>query len=137
MSDWIFLNKHRCRVVAPTVPQQYISDDSYGFTGLFRFNLGGRLLRCLASDGMGWQHVSVSEEFSPKPPPWEIMCKVKDLFFEPEDVVVQFHPAKSQYVNMAKGCLHLWRSLSAEFPTPPSLMVGFRNAREMREYYAK
>ena len=54
------------------------------------------------------------------------MCQVKDLFWEEEEVVVQFHPKKSEYVNMHEGCLHLWRSTEKEFPTPPSILVGYR-----------
>lgn len=41
-------------------------------------------------------------------PSWESMCFVKDLFWMPEECVVQFHPPESQYVNVAQ-CLHLWK----------------------------
>ena len=124
MADWEFLNKHRCRVVGPTVPEQYVSDDSFGFNGMFRFSLDGHLIRCVVSDGMGWQHVSVSIEYSHKCPTWEMMCKIKELFWEPENVVVQYHPRKSEYVNFHPGCLHMWRLLNKSMPTPPSIMVG-------------
>lgn len=70
-----------------------------------------------------WQHVSVSR--GDRFPTWEEMCMVKDLFFDEEEVVVQFHPRKSQYVSLAKNCLHLWRlNDGREFPTPPSILVG-------------
>jgi hypothetical protein len=49
---------------------------------------------------------------------------VKDLFWELEDWVVQFHPAQSEYVNHHPGCLHLWRPLVEKLPTPLAIMVG-------------
>lgn len=122
MSDWNFLNKHRLRT------GQFASDESFGFNGAFQFRVAGenRTLRVIASDGMDWQHVSVSFGAVRGTPSWEVMCKVKELFWEPEDWVVQFHPAESEYVNMHHGCLHLWRCLNAEQPKPNSIMVGFK-----------
>ncbi len=132
MSDFDFLNKHRVR------QGFYGSDPSDGFNGMFEFAIPGeaRRIRCLASDGSGlegtplessakWQHVSVS--FGPNAkssPSWELMCRIKDLFWEPEDVVVQFHPRASKYVNFHPHCLHLWRSLDEKQPEPPSIYVG-------------
>ena len=104
------------------------SDDSYGFNGAFMFQVPGeaRAVFCIASDELGWQHVSVSfGKGSSKTPSWDVMCYIKDLFWEPEDVVVQFHPAKSDYVNVHAGCLHMWRCIDGrQQPTPPSIMVG-------------
>jgi hypothetical protein len=37
------------------------------------------------------------------------MCFVKGLFWDDEDVAIQFHPAKSEYVNFHPFALHLWR----------------------------
>ena len=121
MSDWKFLNAHRAR--HPLFPN---TDASWGFTGIFAFALPGeaRQIRCIASDGIGWQHVSVSFVKNSKAPSWELMCRIKDLFWEDEDVVIQIHPAKSTYVNNHPGCLHLWRSLEAPQPLPPTVAVG-------------
>lgn len=119
MSDFAFLNKFRVR----TGPAA--SDDRFGFTGFFRLEREGRKVKVIASDGGGWQHVSVSLADSAFTPTWAIMCWVKDLFWEPEDVVVQFHPRASDYVNHHPGCLHLWRCTDGrEFPTPPAFFVG-------------
>lgn len=118
MSDWNYINKFRER------EGRFGSDDSYGMNGLFRFPKFGKKIKVIASDGMGWQHVSVSLHGENATPSWEVMCWIKELFFEPEDWVVQFHPAKSQYVNCHPGCLHLWRSLDKSFPVPDSIMVG-------------
>lgn len=116
-----FLNKHRQR------SGMMASDDSYGFTGAFQFRVQGenRSVFVIASDGEGWQHVSVSFGRVPGTPSWDVMCQVKDLFWNDEDAVIQFHPKKSEYVNNHKGCLHLWRCIDGrETPTPPKIMVG-------------
>lgn len=123
MSDWNFLNKHRVRT------GHFASADSFGFNGAFEFALPGEARRIfvIASDGMGWQHVSVSFGAKSKSTPsWDLMCRVKDLFWEDSDCVVQFHPPKSEYVNNHVACLHLWRSLDAPQPMPQSIMVGYK-----------
>lgn len=130
MSDWNFLNKHRI------ASGPYASGPSDGFNGAFMFGLAGEARRVcvIASDGMGFQHVSVSfGQRSPRTPSWEIMCDVKDLFWEDDDVVVQFHPAKKDYVNQHPGCLHLWRCTDGrEQPMPPAIMVGFKTENLLR-----
>src|SRR4029077_4557464 len=68
-----------------------------------------------------WEHVSVSTER--RIPNWIEMCFVKDLFWDQEDVVVQFHPPKSEYVNCHPKTLHLWRWTKGKFPTPPRILV--------------
>lgn len=122
MSNWKFLNQNRVRTGF------YASDDSYGFNGMFEFAIPGepRRIRCVASDGEGWQHVSVSfGSVNRSCPPWQIMCAVKDLFWEQNDAVIQIHPPRKNYVNMHGGCLHLWRVIDGrEQPLPPSILVG-------------
>lgn len=76
----------------------------------------------IASDGMGWEHVSISHPIYT--PSWRVMCAVKGLFWSGEDAVVQFHPPKSEYVNNHENCLHLWRPEDGKIPTPPSILVG-------------
>lgn len=56
-------------------------------------------------------------------PTWEEMCVIKEMFFEPEERVVQYHPPESEYVNSHPYCLHLWRYTVAEFPHPPAIFV--------------
>lgn len=56
-------------------------------------------------------------------PSWNDMCFIKDLFFEEHETVVQYHPAKTEYINNHPHCLHLWRPVG-EFPIPNKLMVG-------------
>lgn len=99
------------------------SDDSVGCNGAFLVPLRhGQKVYVIASDGDGWEHVSVSRQ--DRCPTWDEMCQVKDLFWEPEDCVVQFHPKRSEYVNMHPNCLHMWRPVGQEWETPPTSMVG-------------
>lgn len=127
MSDWTFLEKNRVKLGCQTVHPMYFTTSEDGFNGMFRFIVNGHLVRCIASDGAGWKHVSVSLEGESKPPTWAVMCRIKDLFWNDEDWVVQFHPAKSEYVNHHPGCLHLWEYTGGgpfKMPTPNSLLVG-------------
>lgn len=88
---------------------------------------GGWVLTCIASDGAGWEHVSVSARRRHKlrAPTWAEMCMVKDMFWDAEDAVVQFHPPRSEYVNFAEA-LHLWRPCDGWTQRPPSVLVGPR-----------
>lgn len=89
-----------------------------GNNGLFRI---GRMT-IIASDGEGWEHVSVS--FPDRCPTWDEMCAVKSLFWGESDTVLQFHPPKAEYVNHHPYCLHLWRESGVNAETPPAWMVG-------------
>lgn len=89
------------------------------------------------SYGGGWEHVSVSPYKRHIIPSWDDMCAIKNMFFREDEVVVQYHPAKSEYVNVVENCLHLWRPLKAEMPVPNSLMVGLKKGQgtaEVKEY---
>lgn len=81
-------------------------------------------LKVIVSDGAGWDHVSVS--LPTRTPTWEEMCHVKDLFFELNETVVQFHPSIEEYVNNHPHCLHLWRSQTEAHELPPSILTGIK-----------
>lgn len=81
-------------------------------------------VRVIAGDGLGWEHVSVS--LPDRCPTWDEMCAIKDLFWDPEDCVVQFHPPRSEYVNCHPYCLHLWRPIGVDIPRPAPQLVGPR-----------
>ena len=78
-------------------------------------------LQVIATYGGGWDHVSVSRK--DRIPTWEEMCMVKDTLFSSDETVIQYHPAKSKYVNLHERCLHLWRPQAVHIPTPPIEMV--------------
>ncbi len=90
--------------------------------GAFHIKLYSGMAFIVASDGMGWEHVSVS--FKDHTPRWGDMCHVKDLFWHEEDCVVQYHPPKSLYKNLHEHCLHLWRPVGGELPIPSPEMVA-------------
>ena len=92
--------------------------------GCFHLRVQGQDVLVVASNGLGWEHVSVSRAVNP--PHWSMMCEIKDMFWDAEEWVCQFHPPKSQYVNFVENCLHLWKPTRAEMPTPPSFLVGPR-----------
>ena len=81
-------------------------------------------IRCsvVFSWGGGWEHVSITP-FNGTVPSWDDMCKLKRIFFDDDEAVMQIHPKKSEYVNIMKNCLHLWRPTDQEIPTPPTLFV--------------
>lgn len=89
--------------------------------GAFRLKVKGKRYAVIASNGGGWEHVSVSHEN--EVPTWDVMCDIKDMFFRDDETVMQIHPKKSEYVNNHKNCLHLWRPRKQEIPLPPVQMV--------------
>lgn len=94
----------------------------------------GWMLAMIATDGgddavpaaQGWEHVSVNaiKGKSSRCPSWKEMAFVKDLFWDAEDVVMQLHPRRSQYVNAHPNVLHLWRPTFVAIPEPPAVLVG-------------
>ena len=68
-----------------------------------------------------WEHVSVSTDH--RCLTWDEMCMIKDLFFYPNERVVQYHPPVEEYVNIHPYCLHLWRWTWGPFPAPPKELV--------------
>lgn len=104
--------------------------DSIGNAGAFWIPRSPGLppLAVIASDGSdgtvdhGWEHVSVS--LPNVCPTWAEMSKVKEIFWDPEDVVMQLHVAASQHINVHPYCLHMWRPRATPIPLPPVWMVA-------------
>ena len=91
------------------------------YNGAFQIGVNGVLLTVIASNGRGWDHVSVSHPL--RSPTWSEMCEVKRLFFKDDETVVEYHPAAANYINIHEHCLHLWRWQDGEFPMPDLVMV--------------
>ena len=102
-------------------PIQIGSDGGQAFIKLPRTGSKAPLM-CVFSIGCDWDHVSVSLKH--RCPTWEEMCTVKDIFFHEDEVAVQYHPAKKDYVNNHPYCLHIWRPQLEKMPLPPSVLVG-------------
>ena len=116
----------------------FASDESFGNNGQFKIfrssdknfpksskDITGLLTQ--ASDGMRWEHVSVSvipkQGQKRRLPTHDEMEFIRFLFWSHSDWVVEFHPPYEAYVNNAP-CLHLWRPTEQELPTPMSILVG-------------
>lgn len=96
------------------------------YNGAFKIKIKGEQYFVIASNGMGWEHVSISHTDKHKIASWKTMCMLKDMFFDSEEVVMQLHPKKSEYINNAHNCLHLWKPINVDIPTPPSILVGVK-----------
>lgn len=83
--------------------------------GMFLFGAGS--IKVIVSDGLGWDHVSVS--LNDRCPTWHEMNWIKNLFFDPECCVVQFHPPESRYINNHEFVLHMWHKQGHEYELPP------------------
>lgn len=79
-------------------------------------------LLIVASNGEGWDHVSVSHRS--RCPTWAEMSKVHRLFFEVGEVAMQLHVPAQDHINVHPYCLHLWRPHALDIPLPPKDMVA-------------
>ena len=91
--------------------------------GIFLIRNNGKTLLVIICNSSGWDHVSLSLNVM-RCPTWGEMCYIKDLFFDDNEIVVQFHPKKSDYIDYHPYTLHLWKSQREGFPTPEPWMVG-------------
>lgn len=127
-------NKNR---ITPEMHPILGSYEDIGNNGAFViYKTNGRTLFIIASDasnwdlgGIKWEHVSVHVKYNKRNqlPSWTEMCEVKNIFWDDEDVVIQFHPKKSEYVNNHDTTLHLWRPIDFIIPTPPTITVGIKD----------
>jgi len=96
-----------------------------GNNGLFLItNNKGVKLYAIASDDLGWEHVSITVKNKKRCPKWDEMCFIKAIFWGPSDSVVQYHPPQKENVSFHDTCLHLWRPIEGVFPSPPAMLVG-------------
>lgn len=75
--------------------------------GSYYDSISGKWLNFIFSVQMGWEHLSVSTPS--KTPSWDQMCVMKEIFFDDEEECFEYHPKKSEYVNIHQHCLHIWR----------------------------
>jgi len=89
----------------------------------FVLRCGRVWLQVVVSIGGGWDHASVTVQGVGRCPTWQEMCCVREVFFEDDEWVVQFHPPAAANINAHPFCLHLWRPTAAELPLPPKEFV--------------
>jgi hypothetical protein len=98
------------------------SDARYGNNGAFAVKLKHhQTVHVIASDELGWEHVSVSRK--DRLPTWDELRQVKNIFWDDEDCVVLYFPKLSEYANDHPFCMHLWRPTDVELPRPNMLLV--------------
>ncbi|MCQ2801019.1 MAG: hypothetical protein MJ216_03635 [Bacilli bacterium] len=103
-----------------------VGDD--GFNGIYVDPVERKNYFFVFSWGGGWEHLSVSQRN--KTPSWDIMCRMKEIFWGDDEVCVEYHPKKEDYINLHPHCLHIWKEVGKEFATPPSIFVGFKTGNE-------
>lgn len=117
MRDLRIFDQHRVRGANKYGGPGY----AFGGTFVIRCNSTGRLLSIIASNGDGWDHVSVS--LPSRTPTWEEMAFVKQAFFKDDETAMQLHVPPRDHINLHKHCLHLWRPHKLEIPLPPVIFV--------------
>lgn len=99
-----------------------------GNNGVFKIPFNKNLVAiAIASDGRDWDHVSVrivnAKTNEQRTPTWNQMCKIKSMFWTDDECVLQYHPAKEDYVNCHPNVLHLWKPQGLDIPKPLKMMV--------------
>lgn len=104
MKDLHSLDKYRDR----NFERQYYGANGDAGNGVFWVPVGGKMFNVVASNGGGWEHVSVSPANRKRTTAltWEEMCEIKRMFFQEDPL-----------------CLHMWRPIGAEMPKPPKIFV--------------
>jgi hypothetical protein len=118
------------------------SRDLYGSNGdsgngvfMITSKIDHTTLVVVASDQLGWDHVSVSHR--KRVPNWYEMEQVKAMFFEEDETCMQLHVPASDHINNHANVLHLWRPQKAEIPRPPSIMVGLEGVTNVTSEQVK
>jgi hypothetical protein len=78
-------------------------------------------INVVASSQLEWEHVSASCRV--RTPLWEEMMIVHRLFFEDDEVTLQYCMPPTMHINNHPNVLHLWRPANLEIPHPPLYMV--------------
>jgi len=107
-----------------------VSEDSSGNNGAFMVPWRGNHYGVLCSDGMGWDHVSVS--LPDRCPTWDEMTYITQLFFKDDETVMQLHVPPVEHMNNHPFCLHLWRPQDQDIPKPPPGMVGSKDKDQIK-----
>ena len=86
------------------------------FGGSYFDRINNKWLNFIFSYQMGWEHLSVS--MPSKTPSWDQMCMMKEIFWDDEEEAFEYHPKKSEYVNIHPHCLHIWRPVVSDAIKP-------------------
>lgn len=135
MRDLHELEQYRCRHFEDKLGG--LSEEERGLVGVFQVPVKSskRPLRVIVSragvpGSCGWDHASIS--LPNRCPTWEEMDYIKRLFFKPDEVCFQLHPAESDHISNHKYCLHIWRNENWDIPLPPPEFVGDQSIGELK-----
>ena len=116
------------------------TDDSIGNSGGFVIPLNDNTIAMVIANSafrdeendFPWEHASVHIQYRPKgkknrtkrrTPTWSEMAKIKHMFWEDDEVVMQLHVEIKNHVNIHPNVLHLWRHRDIHPPLPPKEAV--------------
>lgn len=89
-------------------------------------------IEVIASQALGWQHVSATIVLNPvddpRIPTYKEMQTVQNLFFYPNERVIQYHPRRQDYVNDNPFVLHMWVADGNIMPYPDIARTDFQIA---------
>jgi hypothetical protein len=93
-----------------------------GNNGLFKLYLRGNrtnlgsMLYITATEKDSWECVEV---YTPvRYPIWEELCLVRNLFWDRNDLVIQYYPREKDCSNFKKYSVCLWRPTNQLIPNP-------------------
>lgn len=123
MRKWPNLRVNRYKLPDPNTGIVYQHDCD----GVYVIACEGVRLTVIASEGLGWDHVSVSTRA--RCPTWDEMQFVRRLFFRDDETVMQLSVPKNDHINNHQFCLHWWKPNDGrEIPRPESFLVGVKTA---------
>ena len=108
-------------------------EEQFNIAGTYSDPITNKSLFFKFTRSLGWEHLSVS--LAHKCPTWEQMCKMKEYFWNDDEVCFQLHPKKEDYVNNHEYCLHIWKPIDKEIPTPPRIMVGVKDDKDLQQFF--
>lgn len=106
-------------------------DDIIQFKATVRSKYNTKIATVKFTKAMGWEHLSVS--YQDETPSWDFMQEMKEMFWKDNEVCMQLHPKAEDYINNHEHCLHIWKPIDVDIPTPPSIFVGFRKGKELED----
>lgn len=72
---------------------------------MFNFKYKSREYEVIASNGGGWDHVSIYPLHQKHMPSWDVMCTLKNICFNDDEVVMELHPAKKRLCELGRVLL--------------------------------
>lgn len=82
---------------------------SYRSDFLFRMDAAVGIATAINPPDEYWEHVLLLPLTEDRCPTWPEMVRLKDMFWNPKEVVIQVHPSVENYINIDPYTLHLWK----------------------------